>query len=29
MPETPNDIENLSPYKLLHNFSKNRVFSCT
>lgn len=28
MPETPNDIENLSPYKLLHNFSKNRVLSC-
>lgn len=28
MPESPNDIENLSPYKLLDNFSKNRVLSC-
>ena len=28
MPEKPNDIENLSPYKLLKNFSKNRVLPC-
>lgn len=28
MSETPNDVENLSPYRLLSNFSKNRVVPC-
>jgi len=28
MPETPNDIENVSPYKLLDGFSKSRVLPC-
>ena len=28
MPKEPNDIENLSPYKLLRNFLKNRVLPC-